>query len=127
MSTTCRVVRLVILLLRTVVCHHDDMNENDRFKRFVKTLGPYASHYTPTELRQLHTEVRRLAQALLVIHQAGVLPSAPISRSPQTPLDEPNSDRTLKTQVNEHADRRSHMLTVYERDNVLPRVIARPG
>jgi len=40
------------------------------FEQFVKGLGPYAKHYTPEQLKQLHGEVRKLAEVLLEAHRA---------------------------------------------------------
>ena len=39
------------------------------FDLFVQTLGPYAKQYTPEQLKQLHVEVRKLAEVLLSIRE----------------------------------------------------------
>ncbi len=39
-------------------------------EQFVASLGPHAKNYTEAELKQLHVEVRQLAEVLLSIHRA---------------------------------------------------------
>ena len=39
------------------------------FEQFVKGLGPYAKCYTREQLKQLHIEVRKLAEVLLEAHR----------------------------------------------------------
>jgi hypothetical protein len=62
------------------------------FEDFVKGLGPYAKHYTPEQLKQLHVEVRKLAQALLEAHRSRKA-KAEKGSSPQPGLD--RSERTV--------------------------------
>jgi len=57
------------------------------FEQFVQGLGPYAKHYTPEQLKQLHIEVRKLAEVLLEAHRARVKSRATKGSSPQTILD----------------------------------------
>jgi hypothetical protein len=65
------------------------------FERFVKTLGPDATRYTPGELRQLHVEVHKLAEILLGLSKAKRAGRTK-SRSPQPDLDSASSDRTMQ-------------------------------
>ncbi len=65
------------------------------FDLFVKTLGPHAKHYTPEQLKQLHVEVRKLAEVLLAVHEAKVT-DRQNNASPQPILDEDRTDRTMR-------------------------------
>jgi hypothetical protein len=56
------------------------------YEHFVKGLGPYAKHYTSEQLKQLHVEVRRLAELLLESHYAAKA-RADRRSSPQTGVD----------------------------------------
>ena len=73
------------------------------FELFVKTLGPYAKHYTPEQLKQLHIEVRKLAEVLLNVHEAKVVARKKQS-SPQPDLDESDGDRTMERKITEQRD-----------------------
>jgi hypothetical protein len=71
------------------------------FEDFVKNLGPHAKHYTPEQLKQLHVEVRKMAEVLLAIYRAKVSKN---SRSPQNRLDGSADDRTLESVLIERVD-----------------------
>ena len=78
------------------------MREMVDFDLFVKTLGPHAKQYTPQQLKQLHVEVRKLAEVLLAVHEAKVAARKNQS-SPQGVLDEVRTDRTMTKRVTERA------------------------
>jgi len=58
------------------------------YEHFVQGLGPYAKHYTPEQLKQLHIEVRKLAEVLLEAHRARVKSRATRGSSPQLVVDD---------------------------------------
>ena len=72
------------------------------FEQFVAGLGPHAKTYTPEQLKQLHVEVRKLAEVLLAVHEAKVAARKKQS-SPQSVLDEAGTDRTMTKRVTERA------------------------
>ena len=74
-----------------------------KFEHFVESLGPHAKHYTADQLKQLHVEVRKLAEVLLDIHEAKTS-ARKKQRSPQPVLDESRDDRTLESVLIEPAD-----------------------
>lgn len=73
------------------------------FDQFVESLGPHAQRYTPEQLRQLHIEVRKLAQLLIAVHKARAKSKRRRS-SQQSSLDVGGTDRTIKPEITEHAD-----------------------
>ena len=75
----------------------------DDLEHFIKGLGPHAKHYTPEQLKQLHVEVRKLADILL---QATMARTATKKgrRSPQPFLDRSNDDRTIESVLIERVD-----------------------
>jgi hypothetical protein len=74
----------------------------DDFAHFVKGLGPHAKHYTPQQLKQLHVEVRKLAETLLEIHKARTAKKR--QGSPQPVLDGSGDDRTIESVLTERVD-----------------------
>jgi len=64
------------------------------FEQFVESLGEFAKQYTPEQLQQLHTDVKRFAQLVIATRRAKEVADNP--RSPQTYLDRTAVDRTLK-------------------------------
>lgn len=74
------------------------------FDLFVKTLGTHAKHYTPEQLKQLHVEVRKLAEVLLTVHEAKAVTQKKPS-SPQPDLDESDGDRTMEQKITEQGDK----------------------
>jgi hypothetical protein len=58
------------------------------FEHFVKDLGPYAKHYTSAQLKQLHIEVRKLAEVLLEAHRARIKSRMKKGGCPQPFLDD---------------------------------------
>lgn len=75
----------------------------DDYKHFVEGLGTYAKHYTPEQLKQLHGEVRKLAEILLEGYKAKSAAKKG-ERSPQAVLDEPGHDRTIESVLTERVD-----------------------
>ena len=73
------------------------------FEHFVDGLGPHAKHYTPQQLKQLHLEVRRLADFLLEAYKARTVAKKG-QRSPQPFLDGSNGDRTIESVLTERVD-----------------------
>lgn len=73
------------------------------FEHFVDGLGPHAKHYTPAQLKQLHIEVRKLAEVLLAIHEAKAVARKKQS-CPQPILDGSDGDRTLESVLTERVD-----------------------
>lgn len=72
------------------------------FEQFVKSLGKDAQRYTPAQLRQLHVDVRKMAQVLVAIHKRRRHQSLPLS--PQPHLDSTNPDRTITPTLTRHGD-----------------------
>ena len=72
------------------------------FEAFVKSLGKDAQRYTPAQLRQLHVDVRKMAQVLIAIHKSRRRQSLPLS--PQAQLDNTNPDRTITPTLIRHDD-----------------------
>jgi len=60
----------------------------DDYEHFVKGLGSNAKHYTPEQLKELHREVRKMAELLLEAHRARVTSRTKIGGSPQPILDD---------------------------------------
>lgn len=79
------------------------MEAMDDFEHFIKGLGPHAKHYTPEQLKQLHVEVRKLADILLETYKAGITirKGRP---SPQPVLDGRGGDRTIESVLIERVD-----------------------
>ena len=75
----------------------------DDLEHFIKGLGPYAKHYTPEQLTQLHVEVRKLAEILLERYKTKVAAEKK-RRSPQPDLDGSDHDRTIKSVLIERVD-----------------------
>ena len=75
----------------------------DDFEHFVKGLGPHAKHYTREQLKQLHVEVRKLAEVLLAVHDAKTRARKKAS-CPQPVLDGADSDRTIEIDITERDD-----------------------
>lgn len=75
----------------------------DDLEHFIKGLGPHAKHYTPEQLKQLHVEVRKLAEILLEKYKATIA-GRKIQRSPQTTLDGSDGDRTIESVLTERVD-----------------------
>jgi len=73
------------------------------FEHFVDGLGPHAKHYTPEQLKQLHVEVRKLADILLEIYKARTTVKKGQS-SPQPFLDGSDGDRTIEAVLTERVD-----------------------
>lgn len=89
----------VRLLLRPANGHHAWVIT---FEQFVQGLGPHARRYTTAQLRQLHVDVRKMAQVLLAIHKSRRRQSPP--PFPQPHLDGTNPDRTLTPSIMQHGD-----------------------
>jgi hypothetical protein len=79
------------------------MARMDDFEHFIKGLGPHAKHYTPEQLKQLHVEVRKLAEILLEGYRARTA-AKKIRRSPQPVLDDSDHDRTIESVLTERVD-----------------------
>lgn len=73
------------------------------FDHFVDGLGRHAEHYTQEQLKLLHVEVRKLADALLATYQARIR-SRGHGACPQSDLDDHDHDRTLESVVTERVD-----------------------
>ena len=78
------------------------MREMVDFDLFVKTLGPHAKQYSDEQLRQLHVEVRKLAEVLLAVHEAKIAARRKAA-SPQPNLDGSRTDRTMTKKLTERA------------------------
>jgi len=70
------------------------------FEQFVKNLGGHAKHYTTTQLKQLHIDVRKMAQILVAIHKSLQRPLP----SPQERLDDRHPDRTMGSDITRRGD-----------------------
>jgi hypothetical protein len=57
-------------------------------EHFARGLGSHAKHYTPEQLKQLHIEVRKLAEVLLAIHDSRRHGRLRRTSSPQPSLDQ---------------------------------------
>lgn len=75
----------------------------DDLEHFIKGLGPHAKHYTPEQLKQLHVEVRKLAEILLERYRARIAVKKR-QRSPQPNLDGSDDDRTIESVLTERVD-----------------------
>src|SRR4051812_1138416 len=75
--------------------HYDSMIT---FDEFVRSIGPNAMRYSPAQLRQLHIDVRKIAQILIAIRKARL---AEVLSSPQPLLDDSSTDRTLEETLTE--------------------------
>lgn len=75
----------------------------DDLDHFIKGLGPHAKHYTPEQLKQLHLEVRKLADILLEAYRARIAVREG-RRSPQPVLDGRGGDRTIESVLIERVD-----------------------
>lgn len=71
------------------------------FEQFVTSLGPNAQRYTSEQLRQLHVDVRKMARVLIAIHKTR---RSQADRSPQPPIDDFSTDRTLDLELTEPDD-----------------------
>ena len=78
------------------------MSTMNDYDHFIKGLGPHARHYTPEQLKQLHVEVRTLAETLLEIHKARTAKTR--ERSPQAVVDGSGDDRTIESVLTERVD-----------------------
>jgi hypothetical protein len=72
------------------------------YEHFVTGLGSHAKHYTPEQLKQLHVEVRKLAETLLETYKARNIKKW--RRSPQAVLDGSGDDRTIESVLTERVD-----------------------
>ncbi len=78
------------------------MGGMSEFDQFIAAVGASAGKYTAAQLRQLHTDIRKLANVLLAVHAAKTLPEHRVQHSPQGRLDVSGGDRTIKAGITEH-------------------------